>query len=241
MKILFYTLDKNIKVNEKYYNQEPDIIVVYGGDGTFLNALKDHMHLNVPFYGIAGGTLNFLMNTHKDLNNTLKLIESNELKIEFKETPTINVFLNNMDIGYAINDIVIGDSLRSYSTMTIDNKKYPDINKTIKGSAILLSTPLGSTAMNINNGGHPVAIKFPIWQISTIVCNDNFRKRLDDTDKDVHLNIKKLDNRYETMIVIDGKARAIMNENDIISFKTGKYFKIGFENYDEFNRKRIAN
>lgn len=42
--------------------KSPDFILVSGGDGSMLHAIQDYIHLNVPFFGIAAGTLNFLMN-----------------------------------------------------------------------------------------------------------------------------------------------------------------------------------
>ena len=38
----------------------PDLILVVGGDGTMLSAIRSHEELNVPFLGVNTGSLGFL-------------------------------------------------------------------------------------------------------------------------------------------------------------------------------------
>ena len=74
MKIAFHALEKN-KAQEAlsalvaHYGEHDmdtaDALVVLGGDGTMLNALRDHKDLDIPLYGLNLGTLGFLMNEYK--------------------------------------------------------------------------------------------------------------------------------------------------------------------------------
>ena len=41
---------------------EADLILVFGGDGTMLRAIREYRHQNNYFVGIHGGTVGFLMN-----------------------------------------------------------------------------------------------------------------------------------------------------------------------------------
>jgi NAD+ kinase len=43
-------------------NDDPELIVVVGGDGTMLRAIREHWRRRVPFYGINAGHLGFLLN-----------------------------------------------------------------------------------------------------------------------------------------------------------------------------------
>lgn len=43
---------------------DPDVIVVVGGDGTMLRAIRQHWRRRVPFYGINTGHVGFLLNDH---------------------------------------------------------------------------------------------------------------------------------------------------------------------------------
>lgn len=67
--------------------KDPDIIFVAGGDGGMLHAIQDYMHLNVPFFGIASGTLNFLMNNIDYLSDPMELIKN----IKFLETHILDI------------------------------------------------------------------------------------------------------------------------------------------------------
>lgn len=45
-----------------YESPEPELIVVVGGDGTMLRAIRQHWRDRVPFYGLNTGHLGFLLN-----------------------------------------------------------------------------------------------------------------------------------------------------------------------------------
>jgi NAD+ kinase len=47
---------------KRYESPDPDIIVVIGGDGTMLRAIRKHWRARRPFYGINTGHLGFLLN-----------------------------------------------------------------------------------------------------------------------------------------------------------------------------------
>ncbi len=44
---------------------DPNLIIVYGGDGSMLRAIRKHWRLRLPFYGINTGHLGFLLNPAK--------------------------------------------------------------------------------------------------------------------------------------------------------------------------------
>lgn len=46
----------------KYESPEPELIVVIGGDGTMLRAIRQHWRDRLPFYGLNTGHLGFLLN-----------------------------------------------------------------------------------------------------------------------------------------------------------------------------------
>ena len=54
---LIALLEKNGK---KIVRENPDVIVVIGGDGTMLSGIRRYKELEIPFVGIDTGTLGFL-------------------------------------------------------------------------------------------------------------------------------------------------------------------------------------
>ena len=59
-------LDKNMKV---FSAKKSNLIIVIGGDGFMLSALKKYYKLKKPFYGINSGNYGFLMNKFSKKKN----------------------------------------------------------------------------------------------------------------------------------------------------------------------------
>ena len=86
-----FSFDKTQKNNKfkkillkKYKNFTPNlasVIVVLGGDGYMLQALKKYQKYKKPFYGINGGTFGFLMNKNKDLNISKSISKAKSVSI----------------------------------------------------------------------------------------------------------------------------------------------------------------
>lgn len=250
IKLLVFTFNDelNKSIKSKYKSKNPDLIIPIGGDGTFINAIQKYIDLNIPFYGIANGTLNFLMNKHKykDINKLLKKISQRKIKIDYVKTPTLQYFYNGNFAGNVINEIVIGDTLTGFPTIGIKTNDKIKFKKTIKTSALVLSTPLGSTGLNKNIGGKVTpSIKIPLYNLTTVAANtvgsnDAFSKVLNYSKGKNSIQFKKKDDRYQTVVVVDGMHKVLLHKNDVIKVKTGKFIKIGFSNYQEFIIKRIT-
>jgi len=243
-KIKIFTLNKEIEknVSDKYKSDTPDLIVAIGGDGTLIKAIKKYQHLDIPFYGLANGTLNFLMNEEieKTFNKNLERISKTFKKIIFKKTPILDFLKNGIrQENCIVNEIVIGDSLRSYQTIkTYTNDGF---DKIVKVGMISYSTPLGTTGLNRNIGGEITPyIDVPIYNMVSVAANDNFKKIINEEKHPKEVNFKKLDDRYETLVVVDGQSQLLMHQNDEIEIKLKKYIDIGFEDFDFFQTKRLV-
>ncbi len=46
----------------RFEHDDPNVVLVIGGDGTMLHAIREHWRLRLPFYGINTGHLGFLLN-----------------------------------------------------------------------------------------------------------------------------------------------------------------------------------
>ena len=70
---LFYDGDKpeTLRVVEQlqpYVGDNPELIVVIGGDGTMLRAIRQHWRDGLPFFGLNTGTIGFLLNDPHSLD-----------------------------------------------------------------------------------------------------------------------------------------------------------------------------
>src|SRR2546421_10401132 len=50
------------KACRSWEGDDPNVVLVIGGDGTMLHAIREHWRLRLPFYGINTGHMGFLLN-----------------------------------------------------------------------------------------------------------------------------------------------------------------------------------
>ena len=143
------------KILQKKINNIPllksKLIVVVGGDGFMLQALKKYCKYKKPFYGINSGSYGFLMNkfSQKKIYKNLsiaKTVKINPLIMTVKNKK------NQIKKSIAINEVSILRQSRQTVSLSIYNKKKYIIKKLV-ADGVLVSTPAGSTAYNLSVHG----------------------------------------------------------------------------------------
>ena len=127
------------------------LIIVVGGDGFMLHALKKFYKLKKNFYGVNSGYYGFLMNRFSNKNflknlTTAKLVQIHplEMKVITKK--------NQLKKSIAINEVSVLRQSKQTASVKIYNGKKIVIKKLIS-DGILVSTPAGSTAYNLSVHG----------------------------------------------------------------------------------------
>lgn len=239
---------RNIKVNkivQKYFpsfltEKKPQLIVVVGGDGSLLHAIQEHNKLQIPFFGIAGGTLNFLMNPTKDVETLLDDLKRGGLKLTEIKTTSIKVsYVSNGKkklLGYAVNDVVLGSTIMGYHNFMINSEDESFSNFSINGSGICISTDLGSTGYNFNLGGSILPLGSDMWSINGVVCN----RYLEDILNVQKIEISNNSSRKSYEVLIDGIPQNIeVNSGDSIVIQKGQKIKIAFLDKGDFINRRL--
>ena len=151
-------INKNKKLERTfltmYKNYPPhlsNVLVVLGGDGFMLHALKKYRKYNKPFYGINRGTFGFLMNKFKTYNVNKSISKAKLVSIsplEMKALTRTNKTLSAI----AINEVSLLRQGRQTAALKILIGKKILMQKLIC-DGILVSTPAGSTAYNLSVSG----------------------------------------------------------------------------------------
>lgn len=209
----------------------PEVILVAGGDGALHHATKRFTKFSGVYFGKAMGTLNFLMNEIEYDCTVLRGLADNSVRLHAIDTATINVQLNDTLLGSAANDLVFGDSVNGYHTYTIGTNDESFDNFTLKGTGICLSTPLGTTGYNFNNGGVILPLESGMWSLTGIVCN----KRINDILKAQTTTIWASGGD----LFLDGINVGTLASQDTISLSPGNSIKIGFLDRQQFMSRRI--
>lgn len=155
-------------------NNEPDVVVFVGGDGTFLRAVNHFLpNLNdIRFIGVHTGTLGFFCDfSVNDLERVVDLIKQEkpyqrryrliEACLETEKTPRLF---------YAVNEIRIENAQHTIITdVYIDDLYF----ETFRGNGLLVSSQLGSTGYNKSIGGAIIESGLELLELSEIAPLSN--------------------------------------------------------------------
>ena len=137
------------------------MIVVIGGDGMMLHAIKKHWRLRVPFFGINTGNKGFLLNQIKESFSPALLQE--ELMI--RSSPLLYGVVETLEgekkDGLAFNDVWVQaeQGKAAWIEVTIDGTVR--LEKCV-GDGLLLASAAGSTAYARAIGATPLPVGTPL-------------------------------------------------------------------------------
>ncbi len=135
--------------------EEADYAVVFGGDGTILEAARMLASTSVPVIGVNLGRLGFLAEFSIDeLEEIFERVINDESLIEKRMLLRINLCKGEevLDTAVAVNDVVInaGEPFRIIETqISVQDQKLAGC----MSDGIIVSTPTGSTAYSLSAGG----------------------------------------------------------------------------------------
>jgi NAD+ kinase len=134
-----------------------DLIIVVGGDGTFLSAARAMAAHGIPLVGINLGRLGFLVDVSPDhLEANLDRILDGDYAVD--DRAVLEATLDGSDhIEWALNDIVIHkwNTVRMVELGTFVDGHFVNAQRS---DGLIVSTPTGSTAYALSGGGplvHP--------------------------------------------------------------------------------------
>tara|TARA_Y100000590_G_scaffold438219_1_gene560776 strand:+ start:37 stop:807 length:771 start_codon:yes stop_codon:yes gene_type:complete len=149
-----------------YTLKQSNLLIVIGGDGFMLWALKKYYKQKKPFYGINSGNYGFLMNKFSRKNTIKNLYRGRMVSISPLEMQVKNKS-KLIKKSIAINEVSILRQSRQAASISISNgKKY--IIKKLVSDGVLVSTPAGSTAYNLSVHGPILSLDSKKLSVSPI-------------------------------------------------------------------------
>jgi NAD+ kinase len=134
--------------------EDADLLVVLGGDGTMLRALKSGLATHVPVLGVNFGRVGFLTALDADqLESGLARAFAGEYDVV--ELPTLQGEAGGKHVT-AVNDVVATSSTLGRMVELAWSVGGEDLGL-LACDGVIASTPSGSTAYNLSNGG-PVLV-----------------------------------------------------------------------------------
>jgi NAD+ kinase len=151
---IFDAIDRNLKVTDDY--SQAKAVIVIGGDGSLLNAVRKHNPSHLPVLALNGGTLGKnLVDVKKETIDAFLQDIVLTSQCELMALPMLSVAVTDIENinhqFYVFND-VWADRLDAvsvrYQLTVIDpsfDEDIPITEEYVSGDGILASTPIGST------------------------------------------------------------------------------------------------
>jgi NAD+ kinase len=183
-------------------DDEPELAVVLGGDGTMLRALHQFLGTPVPVIGVNFGRVGFLSAmTPETLEAGLGRALAGERRVV--ELPTLDVNVDGVE-AVAINDFVC-------ATSTIG--RMVELEWAVGGESlgvqpcdgIICATSTGSTAYNLSSGG-PVLVWGLDAMAVTFVSPHSLHARPLVVPRGLDLMVRNVTDRQLAKVIADGMA-----------------------------------
>jgi NAD+ kinase len=126
------------------------LALVLGGDGTMLRALARYLGRGVPVLGVNFGRVGFLSSIGRDdLEPGLRRVFRGEFDVV--ELPTLDIEVGG-ETHVAVNDVVVASATLG-RMVELDWSIGGEELGSVPCDGLICSTPSGSTAYNLSNGG----------------------------------------------------------------------------------------
>jgi NAD+ kinase len=213
-----------------------DVILVFGGDGTFLGVARLVCKYGIPILGINLGGLGFLTEiTLDELYPMMEYILSGKYEVERREMLYAAIHRKADRVGdyVVLNDVVVN---KGAVARIIDLAIYINGSHvtTFKADGIILSTPTGSTAYSLSAGGPIVYPTLPLT-IITPICPHTLTDRPLVVSNETTVRVKVLTDTPDIYLTLDGQVGVNLRMGDIIEVRKAdtsvKLIKSPFRDY----------
>lgn len=191
------------------------LVVVLGGDGTYLRAVRVLEGRRVPIIGFNMGSLGFL--TAHSSDKTFEIIDET-LQGKMKLCPRSMIVATVLRKGktrgefHALNDVVIE---RGSMSQLINSSIYSDkfLVSEVKADGFIVASPSGSTAYNLAAGGPILHPEAPVFVMTPVAPHSLTSRPL--IIPDTSSLSFKLDNRTaKAHFIVDGQKVTELSADD---------------------------
>jgi NAD+ kinase len=177
-----------------------DIAVVLGGDGTMLRALQRFLGTEIPVIGVNFGRVGFLASVQaNELESGLARVFSGDYRVV--QLTTMEVEAGGMR-GAAINDVVALSAIRGRMVELAWALGGEDLGVQ-PCDGMICSTPSGSTAYNLSNGG-PVLVRGLDAMAVTFIAPHSLHARPMVVPRGLDLVIRNRTPDVNVVVLVDG-------------------------------------
>lgn len=231
-------LEQNGFVITDTLSDDVELIIVIGGDGSFINAVHEYEYPEIPIVGINTGHLGFLQDLKPaDIDYFIEDYKAGQYYLMPVKllSATIDTGFENFEVR-AINEIVIRNSLARMVHLSL--KINGSFIEKFSGDGLIVSTPTGSTAYNYSAGGSIIDPSLIVLQVTPLSpSNTNaYRSFTSSIITAYNSNIEIIPESLDVssiQLVYDGFVKPIKNLRKVtITSSDSKILVLRLKNYD---------
>ncbi len=187
-------------------------VISMGGDGTFLKAAGRVGAKEIPILGVNMGRLGFLADiTPGEIAECLDMLAAGDYTVESRAV--ISVCTDGgplVECGFALNDVAIlkRDNASMISIRTMINGEYI---ATFQADGLIVSTPTGSTAYSLSNGGPIIAPGTGVFAMTAVAPHSlNIRPIVIPDDSEITFAVESRSHNF--LVAVDGRSEKCGDE-----------------------------
>jgi NAD+ kinase len=207
-----------VSSNEEFVRS--DLVIVIGGDGTFLRTARLFSDTETPIFGINRGRLGFLTEFNPDeyLVHLENIFNGKYSEVERILIEAIYKSGGNEERKICfLNDAVISKGAFSRA-IRLDLEIDGIFLNSFSGDGLIISTPTGSTAYSLSAGG-PIIIPTENAILLTPICPHTLAMRPMIFPVTSTLKARVVSDVENLLLTIDGQEAISINGGDEISFR----------------------
>ena len=185
---------------------DADFVISMGGDGTFLKAASRVREKMIPIVGVNMGRLGFLADVSpSEIERCVDALYEDDFSIESRALIKVQTDGEPLD-GYdcALNDVAIlkRDTASMISIRTSVNGQYLT---TYQADGLVVSTPTGSTAYSLSNGGPIIVPGTKVFSMTAVAPHSmNIRPIVLSESSEITLTVESRSHNF--LVAIDGRS-----------------------------------
>ena len=192
------------------YNFDVDFVISIGGDGTFLRAASMVGSKATPIIGFNTGRLGFLADIHPDeIDHAIAEIVDGHYAVEPHAVIMVEADGEIIEGSpFALNDIAVlkRDNAAMISVRTCINGEHL---VTYQADGLIVSTPTGSTAYGLSNGGPIIVPDADILCLTPVAPHSlNVRPIVINDDSEITLEVESRSHNF--LVAIDGRSEKLL-------------------------------
>ena len=186
-----------------------DFVISMGGDGTFLRAASKVGGKQIPILGINTGRLGFLADVNaQEIERTIQALYEGDYTVDTRaviQVETDGQALQGYDC--ALNDVAILKRDNA-SMITIHTTINGDYLTTYQADGLIFSTPTGSTAYSLSNGGPIIVPGTHVFSLTAVAPHSLYvRPIVVSEDSEIKLTIESRTHNF--LVALDGRSEKL--------------------------------